>query len=141
MKTNVVLLGVVLAFIAGCATSQPLPPGLRTESESVRGLRVLYVDVFRDDAGLRVYGQVKKESGYDMSPAWHLDLEVRDGSGAMLETRSFKFSPNPIPYTRQREGKADYSVRLATMPPPDSVIRVTVVHSGIPEGKAAKVAK
>lgn len=135
MKTfGLLVIGGVLAVIASsCVTNEPLPPRLRTEAHSADGVKILSVGLSRDSRGLLVHGTVERQVGYFDSPLLHLDIEVRGPAGELITNRPTNFFPNPIPYSRFGTGRATYSARLETLPPPNSTIRVSV------SGGAAKM--
>ncbi len=143
MNTLLRLLTVSLLTVisSGCATHQPSGLAYHTESHSAGGVKILSVGLLADANGLLVHGTVERQTGYYGTPFRHLDLEVRGPAGEQLTKAPIKFFPNPIAHARTVAGRATYTFRLATLPPPNSTIRVSVDFSLLEECKQAIAAK
>jgi len=127
-----------LVLVNGCATTKPLPAGLRTGVQSAGGVKILSAELLADDDGLLIHGVVERESGYGGTSWRHLDVTVYGPGGELLAEEPVKFYPNPIPYSRFGPGRATYDFKLATLPPPNSTIRVAVDCTGLTDCKLAR---
>lgn len=132
---------LLTVIASGCATHQPPAQAYHTEAQSGGGVKILNVGLWADANGWLVHGTVERQTGYGGTPFRHLDLEVRGPAGERLTVEPIRFFPNPIPHARTVAGRATYTFRLATPPPPNSTIRVSVDCSLLSECKLAIAAK
>jgi hypothetical protein len=116
----------IMVLANGCATSRPLPAGLRTEVQSGGGVNILSAGLLADEEGLLIHGLVERGTGYQGTVYRHLDVQVIGPDARPIYERSARFLPNPIPFTRVGAGRASYSVQLHFDPPAGSLIRVKV---------------
>lgn len=131
------LLGTALTTITialtGCAATPPPPPGLRIERQSAGGVQVQTVRLASTESGLLVSGSVGRSVGYSSSPYRHLDVEIVGAEGVVLARMATNFSPNPIRHSPRIRTHSSYGVTFPGIPPPGSVVRVTVHKSLLSE--------
>ena len=125
--SQLLLCGALIQALGGCAT-KPFPVGIRTESHSAAGIRIISVNLACDDKGLLVAGHVAKQPGAILSNTIyrHLDIEVVCPDGRPVLHQAIKFHPNQIPSSRRGAAYSSYSLRLEHIPKPGSKICVTV---------------
>ena len=121
-----VLCVAVLTGLIGCATKPSQRAGIRTETRSAGGVKILSVRCQSDKGGLLVHGTAEREAGYYGTRFRHLDLAVFGPDGNVLAEQAVNFSQNPIPYSRFHAGRTSYSFRLTNIPPSQSTIRISV---------------
>jgi hypothetical protein len=121
-----VMLLVASVAVAGCASTQPSPLGLRAESHSASGVQVQTVKLAKSGNGLLVSGSVGRLVGYGSSPYRHLDVEIVTTNGTVLAHQATNFSPNPIRHTPRARSHSNYAVTFPELPPTGSIVRVTV---------------
>jgi hypothetical protein len=121
------IIGCVLGLVSGgCVTQQPLPLGIRTESHSAGGVKIVGVNLFEDKNELLIHGIVQSDLGYYGSIFRHLDVAVYGPSGELLVAQPIGFFPNPIPASRVGSGRSSFAVRFTQTIPPNSTVSVVV---------------
>jgi|JI10StandDraft_1071094.scaffolds.fasta_scaffold562125_2 hypothetical protein len=126
-------LAVTVTVVTGCASTLKAPTGLRTERVSAGGVQLQSVHLEATESGLRISGTVGRMVGYGSSSRRHLDVEVVGADGVVLTRTTAMFSPNPIRRGLRSHPRSIYAITLPNVPPPDSLVRVTVHPTSLSE--------
>lgn len=112
----------MLGFIFG----SPGPDVVPVERISKAGGEIATAHAVADGPGLRVSGLVRKAGLHQPSRGSHIDVLVIDARGATTAAVATDYFPRPIPrqHSRGSMGNSHYAVRLPSLPPAGSTVRV-----------------
>jgi len=132
MKTNLWLIILAAAALAGCATPFRAPPDVaHIKLERVDSPVVVVEKIWleRKNGPLVVKGYVVKRLEAENTTQTHLDVTLYDAAGAVLRSTVGHFEPRQIPRRDRRPDYASYSVPLD--PLPSGTVRIEVrAHEG-----------
>lgn len=132
MKTNLWLIILAAAALAGCATPFRSPPDVaQIELERADSPVVVVEKIWleRKQGPLVVRGYVLKRLEATDTTQTHLDVTLFDANGRVLRTTVEHFEPRQIPRHHRRPDSASYSVVLDPLPTGVARINVTA-HEG-----------
>jgi len=119
MKTNLWLVILASAALAGCATPFRAPPDvahIRLERADSPVVVVQKIWLERKKGPLVVKGYVIKRLEAEDTTQTHLDVTLYDAAGSVLRRSVEHFEPRQIPRRSRRPDYASYSVPLDPLP-------------------------
>ena len=132
MKTNLWLVILAAAALAGCATPFRAPPDVAHIKLDRADTPVVVVEKIwleRKNGPLVVKGFSVKRLEAEDTTHTHLDLTLYDATGAVLRSSVEHFEPHQIPRRTRLPNYASYSVPLD--PLPKGTVRIEVrAHEG-----------
>jgi hypothetical protein len=132
MKTNMLLVILGVAGLAGCATPFRAPPDvahIKLERADSPVVVVEKIWLERKKGPLVVKGYIVKRLEAEDTTQTHLDVTLYDSTGAVLRRTVEHFEPRQIPRRYRRPDFASYSVPLD--PLPSGTVRIEVrAHEG-----------
>jgi hypothetical protein len=132
MKTNILLVILGAAGLAGCATPFRAPPDvahIQLDRVSSPVVEVEKIWLERKSGPLVVKGYVVKELKAEDTTQTHLDVTLYGATGEVLRTTVEHFEPRQIPRRYRRPDDASYQVVLD--PLPAGTVRIEVrAHEG-----------
>ena len=107
---------------------------LKLEPISSGGYYLSKVHVNQVDEGLEITGKIKRRS-YAGIGGGHVDITIVSPEGEVLEKLSTFYVPRMIPTRRMHTRESRFEVRLQTIPPTGSKVRVAYHRVAKPESR------
>lgn len=95
---------------------------------------ISYVNVYQNDGELVIYGHVKRRSRIG-GGSGHVDIAIVSPDGKVLERISTLHKPQIILTRKMHTRKSTFEVRLPTIPPTGSKVRVAYHRDSRPNGR------
>ena len=122
----VLMIASVIMTGLGCASNRVnlLKDGtVELERIPSKGYYISYVNIYQNRDALVVYGHVKRRSRVGDSSG-HVDIAIVSPNGKVLEQISTLYKPRIILTRKMHTRKSTFEVRLPTIPPAGSLVRV-----------------
>jgi hypothetical protein len=120
-----VIASIALLATGGCLANRLdlVERGIVTvEQEKPRHLRFMWLDAYTEDNGVFVSGTIRRPRQWRAPVRGVVDAQLLAPTGEILEEVETPYSPRSIPTKGARSSR--FKVRLNTIPPEKSVVRI-----------------
>ncbi len=119
MKILPLVIAGILLFLVGCTSTPRTAPELshiELIGESSPSVSIANSRLVKSDGKLLLTGQVIRKHVATSTNDIHLDIELRDASGALIGSTIEYFEPRNIPYRRSNRSFGTYRIPMDALP-------------------------